>query len=100
MRKIIIKTMQIDNKEFQKCKSGQEFKAKFISHPGPRPPVKPIGPDTNNEDDVVVPPKPPRKSLDERITEAVAKALVPVIIRLDKIDDRLERHDAMFKEHG
>jgi hypothetical protein len=39
MKKTAIKTMQIDNKEFQKCKSGQEFKAKFISHPEPKPPV-------------------------------------------------------------
>jgi hypothetical protein len=39
MKKIITKTMQIDNREFQKCKSGQEFKAKFISQSGPRPPV-------------------------------------------------------------
>jgi hypothetical protein len=39
MIKIITKTMQIDSKEFQKCKSGQEFKANFINNSGPRPPV-------------------------------------------------------------
>jgi hypothetical protein len=39
MKKIITKTMQIENKEFQKCKSGKEFKANFISHSGPKPPV-------------------------------------------------------------
>jgi hypothetical protein len=35
--------MQIDNKEFQKCKSGQEFKAKFISQSGPEEPKPPRG---------------------------------------------------------
>jgi hypothetical protein len=36
---IIIKIMQIDIKELEKCKLGKEFKANFISYPGPKPPV-------------------------------------------------------------
>jgi archaellum component FlaC len=48
--------------------------------------------------DVVEPPKPPRKSLDERIAEAIIKtvpnlinqALKPVVSRLDNIDTRLD----------
>jgi hypothetical protein len=44
MKRITTKIMQIDNKEFQKCKSGQEFKAKFISHSGPSEPPKPPRP--------------------------------------------------------
>jgi hypothetical protein len=34
-------------------------------------------------------PKPPRKTLDERIAEAVSKALVPVITRLDAMDTKI-----------
>jgi hypothetical protein len=51
--------------------------------------------------DVVEPPKPPRKSLDERIAEAIVKtvpnlinqALKPVVSRLDNIDTRLDKQD-------
>jgi hypothetical protein len=45
--------------------------------------VKPRGPGP----DVVLPPKPPRKNLDERITDALSKALKPVLSRLDKQDE-------------
>lgn len=35
-------------------------------------------------------PRPPRKTLDERITEAVSKALIPVITRLDEHDKTIK----------
>jgi hypothetical protein len=54
--------------------------------------VKSCGPD------VVEPPKPPRKSLDERIAEAIVKtvpnlinqALKPVLSRLDNIESNVQ----------
>jgi hypothetical protein len=88
INKTIIKVVQINSNELEKCKSGKGFKINLI---------------TNSRRIIVDPPrtpKSPRKSLDERITEAVAKALVPVIIRLDRIEATLAEHGKILKQHG
>jgi hypothetical protein len=112
MKRIKIKIVQVDNKEFQKCKSGKEFKLKFITLAKPKPPIElvpptePVGPDGENGQggdgsgghgdpgDRNKPPKP--KSTRDLLLEF----MIETRAGFKSINTRLDEHAEILKHHG
>jgi hypothetical protein len=80
IKKIKIKTVQIDNRELEKCKSGKEFKVKLIAR------ARPI---------IIDPPRPMVADAMRAIAdlaEIVQSGFKSINTRLDKVETTLAEH--------